>query len=408
MNQANQQRCKRSCEEVKGSHLLVLHDTTDFNYTNKGGLHSLQDPHLGPIGHKKSGDGYLLHCSLVVNARHFFPLGLSEVYLWNRKFGQADSQQRKYSQQPIEEKESFKWLRNMRISSEVLKEHTQVTHVMDRDGDIYELFAEQRHEGHHLLVRQCRQRNIEQQDKLSDWLKQVEAQSSYQIKVRGTDHRRERTARVHLSFGKVTLKRPSKTPEHYPETITLSVVQVKEYEDSVPAAEAPLHWVLYTTHPGDDIQMALQVIQWYGGRWGIEEFFSLLKTKGLNLEDSQLENGLALKKLCMMSAQVALTILQLIKDRTNEYGQKAELVISQKEMAFVYALIKSLEGQTMAQKNPYPEQSLAWLAWAIARLGGWKGYAKESPPGPKTMSQGIQRFWQTFEGWSLMQGDTFF
>jgi hypothetical protein len=341
---------------------------------------------------------------MVVDAQHGFPLGLSETFLWNRQFGQAGAQERKYNQLPIEEKESYKWLRNMHISSALLKDHSHLTHVMDRDGDIYELFCEARLEGHHLLVRRCRERNIEQtQEKLSDWLNEVQASSSYKIKVKASKHRRKRTARVHLSFGQVQLKRPKKTPGHYPEAITLSVVQVKEYEDSVPEGDAPLHWVLYTTHPVEDVEMALEVVRWYGGRWIIEEFFSLMKTKGLDLEDSQLESGLALKKLCVISAQVALHILQLIKDRNNDYGQKAELVVEKKDLAFVYALIKSLEGKTQAQKNPYPAESLAWLAWPIARLGGWKGYASESPPGPKTMSRGLQRFWQILDGWTLMQ-----
>lgn len=402
---ANQQACVEACAFEEGEHLLVCHDTTDFNFKDHAGLFSIQDPDLGPTGHQGSEVGFFLHASMVLNAKNKFPLGFSDLLIWNREFGQATRQERQYKKLPIEEKESYKWLLNLRSSSELLRDHSMVTHVMDRDADIYELFAEKRLPGHHLLVRWCRERNVVGEvDKVSAWLDEVSPSGSITLKVTGNDHRRKRTARLQLGFGRITLKRPNNCSKDYPPSISLWVVQVKEYADSVPAGDRPIHWVLYTTHQVEDVLTALEVVRWYASRWTIEEFFSLLKTKGLCLEESQLEQGIALKKLCMMSAQVAMAIMQLIKDRKNEHNQSATLLLSKEDLRFVYALIKSLEGKTRAQKNPYPPESLAWLAWAIARLGGWKGYASESPPGPKTMSRGLRDFWQRFEGWKLLSG----
>jgi hypothetical protein len=51
-----------------------------------------------------------------------------------------------------------------------------------------------------------------------------------------------------------------------------------------------------------------------------------------------------------------------------------------------------LEGKTTKQKNRHPIMSMAWAAWLIARLGGWKGYASEAKPGPITILRGLQRF----------------
>jgi hypothetical protein len=33
------------------------------------------------------------------------------------------------------------------------------------------------------------------------------------------------------------------------------------------------------------------------------------------------------------------------------------------------------EGKTEKQKNPYNRENLVWVAWHIARIGGWKRYA---------------------------------
>ncbi|HEX2184661.1 MAG TPA: hypothetical protein VHN78_04045, partial [Chloroflexota bacterium] len=58
-------------------------------------------------------------------------------------------------------------------------------------------------------------------------------------------------------------------------------------------------------------------------------------------------------------------------------------------------------GPTVKQRNPHAPGSLAWAAWIIARLGGWKGYARERPPGPITFLHGLHRFYAMAEGFHL-------
>jgi hypothetical protein len=42
---------------------------------------------------------------------------------------------------PIEEKESYRWLKSVETGDQVLKEAAHVTYVHDREDDIYEQFA---------------------------------------------------------------------------------------------------------------------------------------------------------------------------------------------------------------------------------------------------------------------------
>jgi hypothetical protein len=60
---------------------------------------------------------------------------------------------------------------------------------------------------------------------------------------------------------------------------------------------------------------------------------------------------------------------------------------------------EKLEGKTERQKNPHDTDSLAFVAWVAARLGGWNCYYK--PPGPKTMRTGWNRLVATLEGYAL-------
>ena len=69
----------------------------------------------------------------------------------------------------------------------------------------------------------------------------------------------------------------------------------------------------------------------------------------------------------------------------------------------VAALSRAKQGGTPRQTNPHPEGSLAWVAWVVARYGGWNCYGK--PPGPKTMAKGWERFAATLAGFVSAKAD---
>ena len=76
-------------------------------------------------------------------------------------------------------------------------------------------------------------------------------------------------------------------------------------------------------------------------------------------------------------------------DARDGSSRPATDVIEPEDIEAAAAISATLEGGTDRQKNPHPPGSLAWLAWIAARLGGWNCYYK--PPGPKTMSRGLDR-----------------
>jgi hypothetical protein len=100
----------------------------------------------------------------------------------------------------------------------------------------------------------------------------------------------------------------------------------------------------------------------------------------------------------------AIRVMQCVHAR-GEAGAHipAARVFAPADMPVLKALVRKLEGKTQKQKNPHPLESLAWAAWVIARLGGWKGYAKERPPGPITMHAGFERFDAIAQGFALAQ-----
>ena len=83
-----------------------------------------------------------------------------------------------------------------------------------------------------------------------------------------------------------------------------------------------------------------------------------------------------------------MRIIQL-RDARDGSTRPATDVIEDDQIAAVAMIGKTLEGRTKRQQNHYKAGSLAWLAWIVARLGGWNCYYK--PPGPKTMAAGWQK-----------------
>src|SRR4051812_44531320 len=137
--------------------ILVLHDTTEFSYTREnpeaiGQLSLLKTRHA-----TVTLCGLLMHSSLVLTPGGV-PLGLAAVKFWTRdKFKGTNALKRKVNPTriPIEQKESVRWLENLRQSTELLGDPARCVHVGDRESDIYELFCAAEEAGAHFLVRTC-------------------------------------------------------------------------------------------------------------------------------------------------------------------------------------------------------------------------------------------------------------
>ncbi|MBK7883661.1 MAG: hypothetical protein IPJ81_07525 [Chitinophagaceae bacterium] len=81
--------------------------------------------------------------------------------------------------------------------------------------------------------------------------------------------------------------------------------------------------------------------------------------------------------------------------------ENAFVVFTNEEQQCLQHLNTKYEGATDKLKNPHKPKSLLWSKWIIARIGGWKGYSSQRPPGPITLKRGLDNFMQIFAGWQL-------
>ena len=416
--------CGGITARVAGRHVLLLEDTSEINYQ----AHAGRVQGLGKVGNGKDV-GLFLHPVLAIDAQDYTCLGLAHLHLWLRTRKKAPGDRTL----PIEDKESGRWIEAARCGLQRTATACMATVIADREADIYEMFdrlpdtgnngttSNAGQAGTHLLIRACSNRSLDCPEEplpnaaqtLFEWLGSLPEQDRYEVDLpasqshsndKGKDHRSAHRAQLVVRFGRTQIRRPQWADRSAAGSIALWAIDVCEDASTVVGQEKPVHWRLLTTHEVASAGPARQCIAWYRQRWHIEQMFRTLKRQGLDVESSQLEEAGRLQKLVVLAASAAVHTLQLTLAREGHNTRPASDCFDEHEQALLKDVNPTLEGATVKQKNPHTPASLAWAAWIVARLGGWKGYASERKPGPITMLNGLQALAQIHRGWALARG----
>ena len=364
--------------------VLAVQDTTSVNYT------PLDDTEgLGPIGTTADGaQGLILHSTMAFNLEGT-PLGLLDAQCWRRDaadFGKK-TQRKKL---PIEEKESRKWLDSYRAVGAVQSrcDQTRFVSVGDRESDIYELFYEAtvvHPGGPALLIRAAQNRRVDTaQTYLWQTLESQPLAGVPVLQLPRTAKRVSREAPLEVRFARVVLRAPAdkKTPDgqKLPD-ISLWAVLAKEKNTAV---KEPVEWLLLTTLPVNTFDDALEKLQWYTRRWGIEVYHRTIKS-GCRIEERQLCTADRLENCLAIDLVVAWRIDHLSK-------LARETPTASCEVCFEEAEWKAVMTYTSRDK-PLPTEppSLREIIRRIAALGGFLGRKCDKEPGTQTLWRGLHR-----------------
>lgn len=392
---------KEATDRVKhlafGRHLLVPTDTCEINMSgHKGRLKP--NSGLGKSDKSETAHCFKIHPGFVIDAAGFNPLGFSWIKIFHRDEQIPDRYERNYKKQPIEEKESYKWIEVAQKSKEVLAEARTVTFIEDREGDIYEQFALIPDEKHHLIIRSRTTRNLTNGNNLFAEVDSTPVTGTYTVEI-PTDKRKhqcKRIASIELRFTTCEIKCPNNLKnKNYPPSIALTCISAKEIGNK----SNGISWKLLTTHHVNNYEDAMQIVLWYSARWYIEQVFRLLKRQGFGIEEAELETGWALRKLVVIQLTALLKILQMnIAYSEPEGGQPIEEVFDAEQIDVLHKLNRKLQGKTQKLKNNFDPKTTRWATWIVAKLGGWKGYDSQGPPGVIVLKRGLERLGYIIEG----------
>jgi hypothetical protein len=286
-----------------------------------------------------------------------------------------------------EEKESAKWLYGLERARQALLEAAgehplpRLIHVMDREGDTYEVLMAIDDCGDSAIIRSVQNRRVD--DPLSTAhtaVRNQPIQAHATVPVNRQGRRPERIATVEIrSLTATLLPDRSKYPQAWPMTWNL----VEVWEPAPPAGVEPLHWLLWTRESIATAGDVLQVVEQYSGRWPIEEFHLVLKS-GCQVEKLRLDTWERLEKAVRVNSAVAARIV-LLRDVARVTPAAPALQVLQPEE--VAALVNHF-----AKGNPGPAEQLTIgqaIQW-IARLGGHLNRKKDGMPGVRTLWRGLQ------------------
>ena len=239
---------------------------------------------------------------------------------------------------------------------------TREVSVCDREGDIRDLLQSQHERADRagLLVRSngTRQRQVLLEDgRVVALREQVESlnpviEKEVVIAAQGGKRaRKKRTAQEVLRIARVQLKAPeSKAKNQGPDRLPVIAVSVKE--DQPPAdIQSPLNWLLLCTEGEADAGNALRICQWYETRWGIEEYFLVLKS-GCTIQQRQFHTTQALLMSMVFDAITAWRVFDLQRRAKREPNTPANEVVEPEELELCQLLLHNLYPRLTVRAPP--------------------------------------------------------
>ena len=379
--------------------VLVLHDTTAFSFQRED-----REP-IGATFQVNSGKdkdgrvrqhtvcGILMHSSLLVTPDGL-PLGLAAVKFWTRKKFKGTNALKKRinpTRVPIEEKESVRWIENLKQATTLLNEPQRCVHIGDREGDIYELFCAAQESKTHFLVRTCVDRLAgDGRHTVSDEMNAVDLKALHRITVR--DNKGQPTdAVLELRYRRIRVLPPIGKQSLYPE-LTLTVIHAQERE--TPSGRDAIDWKLITDLPISSPLQAIEKLEWYACRWKIETFHKILKS-GCKAEASRLRTADRLVNLIAVFCILSWRIFWMTMLNRSTSNAPASIALTDTEC---HLLDRLLPDKT---KDRFGKKSLPSYIIKVARLGGYLARANDPPPGNTVIWRGLARLTDIELGFDL-------
>ena len=383
--------------------VLVIHDATELDYTTH---ESLDD--LGQIGNGNRR-GYIAQNSLAVSSKNHEALGLCNQILHRRADvpkGETDKQRRER-----ESRESRLWVNG----TADLPPDWKLVDVCDQGADTFEFFSHEFHSGRRFVIRSAYNRGIlighgdpaecrtgylrdyaRELPEVGRWTLQVTSKKkTISPKKKGKTRTVKRVAReatMAVSMAPVQIKPPgTKSGDYENKPLPLWIVRV--WEVSPPPGQERLEWFLLTNEPVESFDDAFRVVEWYEGRWVIEEFHKGMKT-GCKIESPQFNTKERLQPCIALISVVALTLLRLrdVAQSPDAKTRPATDVISDDYIAVL---------SCWRHGDIRKDWTVHDFYYALARLGGHQNRKNDHPPGWILLWRGWQELQAMMTGFEV-------
>lgn len=396
---------ERTLGRIQGQRqVLCIHDTTGLNFDQ------LKDcVGLGVIGKnqtKTETQGLELHSSYVVSRAEGLPLGLLH---WRCSAPELRPERRGKDHRyiPPDEKETWRWVESMRACGEQARRsgNVEMTHVMDREADFFELFHAWREAGlgDHLIVRADKNRRTDEGAHLFDRVRQAEAQGELLVTIprksprapkggkEATPARPKREARLQLRWREVKINPCRHGVSCRKEPVSVGLLHARELDAH--GQGKPLEWFLITTRPIAMLDDAQAVFMDYAKRWRIEDWHRILKSC-CKAEEMGADDAESLRRILAVNMVIAWRVHVLVLLGREQPDLPMSVVFSDMDIRVLCL---------MAKRRGFPQPTnLGEAIITVARLGGYLHRKHDPPPGSKVLWLGLLKLMFAAEGAELV------
>ena len=380
-----------------GGTVLAMQDTVFFSY----GTH-VKTRGLGPIGKSNAAHdrGLVMHNALAFTTSGV-PLGIVSQNIWARgEIPEEDYQEKieRLQVTPIEEKESFKWLRALKETVQRTPAGVRVGTVADRESDLFEFLTEAKELRAKYLIRARADRKLVPEDsegcaRMLEALGDAPALGTITVEVPGNGSRKARLASIEVRIAEVTIQPPPRRGAHAKasgSTEPVAVTLIGATEQSPPADSDSISWVLLTNLPVKDFECATEKVQWYGKRWGIEIWHKVLKS-GCKVEDCMLEAAERLQRYLTLFSIIGVRLMHVAYLARAHPNLPATDVFSVMEIQVLHLRV--------TKALPPADQSLTLreIVRMLGKLGGHLGRKCDGEPGVLILWRGWMRLYESVE-----------
>lgn len=370
--------------------VLLLNDTSSLDYTSRNieGLGILE---------KSYTRGFFIHPLLAITpSRHC--LGVVNHFTWVR----SPEQQRKRisatirGNQPIEEKESHRWLESYKQAALFAKSvpETKFVFIADRESDILELISEgikRQASNIDVLIRAKHDRVLlgeSDERRLKKTMARAPAISQIKFQIPGRGEQKSREVKQVIRVKEVILQGKSVREREYPAVRINAVLCI---EEDPPAGSEPVEWLFLTTLSIESEEEAKRIIKYYLCRWEIETFFNVLKN-GCKVEERELQTMKRLENMLALLMIVAWRVMFLMNLGRQEGNRLSSEVFEEEEWKSVCSILK--------KEVPQTPPKLGEFMIMIGRLGGYQ--RRKTPPGAKVIWEGLKRMADYAHMWEVI------
>ena len=390
-------------EEQRPDPLLVVQDTTSLNFATRGHTEG-----LGPTAThgKKRTPGLFIHSHLVVGANGQVH-GFAGAELYAREGREENEPPGRRNRQPLEEKESRRWLKGWESAQQLWEDlggTRPVLCVADREADVYELFAAcqqtraRQGAGAGFLVRSQHDRLLEDgSGRLWQTASALSVQATLEVRLpRGKQGLQARMATLAVRAGRVRLSAPDHKRRRLGLKESLELWALEVAETNPPSGVEAVCWRLLTTEEITDAEDARRLAGWYALRWQIEVLHRILKT-GCRVESRQMRTADKLKAYLALDLVVAVHLLSLVwKSRIEPQACSSAWL---ERDAWEALAVHAAKGGAPPKEPP----STAEAVRMIARLGGFLARKGDGDPGPEVLWRGFAKLRTLTEAWRLFR-----